>query len=203
MNHKFYQLPSEKQQAIIQAGFFVFSRNCYRKCPVGEVASIAHISKSLLFHYFHNKKEFYLFLWEEAAKRTLQFLTQYGCYQQQPFFDMLECGMRAKIQLMKENPEMAAFAIRAYYETDSEVSRDIQASYQNFLNGEAMGILASLDPTDFCDGLDLEMMYREMLYASEGYIWKFIQKDQPLDVIQFERDFQNMLSFWKQIFLQG
>ncbi len=98
---------------------------------------------------------------------------------------------------------MAAFAIRAYYETDSEVSRDIQASYQNFLNGEAMGILASLDPTDFCDGLDLEMMYREMLYASEGYIWKFIQKDQPLDVIQFERDFQNMLSFWKQIFLQG
>ena len=55
MNDKFFLLPEEKQQAIINAGFQVFSRNSYRKSPMSEIADAAGISKSLLFHYFHNK----------------------------------------------------------------------------------------------------------------------------------------------------
>ena len=33
MNEKFFSLPQEKQQAIINAGYRVFSRNSYRKAP--------------------------------------------------------------------------------------------------------------------------------------------------------------------------
>lgn len=33
MNEKFYALPREKQQAVINAGFRVFSRNTYKKAP--------------------------------------------------------------------------------------------------------------------------------------------------------------------------
>ena len=62
MNEKFFSLPEEKQQAIINAGFRVFSQNTYKKSPVSEVAKEAGISKSLLFYYFRNKKELYLFL---------------------------------------------------------------------------------------------------------------------------------------------
>ncbi len=62
MNPKFYALPEEKQQMILNAGFHVFSQNTYRKSPMSEIAAEAGISKSLLFHYFRNKKELYLFL---------------------------------------------------------------------------------------------------------------------------------------------
>ena len=63
MNDKFFALPKEKQHTIINAGFRVFSQNSYKKSPVREIVEAAGISKSLLFHYFHNKKELYLFLW--------------------------------------------------------------------------------------------------------------------------------------------
>lgn len=56
MNEKFYSLPEEKQQAIINAGYRVFSQNTYKNSPMSEIADAAGISKSLLFHYFHNKK---------------------------------------------------------------------------------------------------------------------------------------------------
>ncbi len=46
MNEKFFALPKEKQQRIINAGYRVFSRNSYRKSPVGEIAAEADISKS-------------------------------------------------------------------------------------------------------------------------------------------------------------
>ena len=71
MNEKFFSLPEEKQQAIINAGFRVFSKNTYKKSPVSEIAAEAGISKSLLFYYFRNKKELYLFLWEKCAKVTI------------------------------------------------------------------------------------------------------------------------------------
>lgn len=62
MNPKFYDLPLKKQQAILNAGFHVFSQNSYKKSPMREIAETAGISKSLLFHYFQNKKDLYLFL---------------------------------------------------------------------------------------------------------------------------------------------
>ena len=47
---------------------------------MSEIAPEAGISKSLLFHYFRNKKELYLFLWENCAKITIKYLTEYGAY---------------------------------------------------------------------------------------------------------------------------
>ena len=70
MNEKFFSLPEEKQKAILNAGYRVFSRNSYKKSPMSEIASAAGISKSLLFYYFHNKKELYLFLWENCPRIT-------------------------------------------------------------------------------------------------------------------------------------
>lgn len=67
MNERFFSLPEERQQAIINAGYRVFSRNTYKNSPMSEIAQAAGISKSLLFHYFHNKKELYLFLWGSAS----------------------------------------------------------------------------------------------------------------------------------------
>lgn len=57
MNERFCLLPTEKQQAIINAGYRVFSQNSYKNSPMSEIADAAGISKSLLFHYFRNKME--------------------------------------------------------------------------------------------------------------------------------------------------
>ena len=72
MNDKFYALPEEKRNRIINAGFRVFSQNSYRKSPMNEIAAEAGISKSLLFFYFKNKKEFFLFLWDSVKKITIE-----------------------------------------------------------------------------------------------------------------------------------
>ena len=70
MNEKFYALPEEKQSQILNAAYKVFATNQYRKAPTSEIAAEAGISKSLLFHYFHNKLELYLFLWKHAEDLT-------------------------------------------------------------------------------------------------------------------------------------
>lgn len=202
MNEKFYSLPVEKQQKIINAGFQVFSQNSYRKSPMNEIADCAGISKSLLFHYFHNKRELYLFLWDKACKITIEYLTEYGCYEPTDLFEMMERGMRAKIHMMTKYRIMTAFVVKAFYEKDPEVNSAIRDSYQKYFEIKAQGALTRVDPNDFVDGLDLKKMYREMYLASEGYLWEIIQFDGELDVQKLEKDFEDMLKFWKKIYLK-
>lgn len=202
MNEKFYSLPKEKQQKIINAGFRVFSQNSYKKSPMNEIADCAGISKSLLFHYFQNKKELYLFLWDKACEVTMKYLNEYGCYEPDDLFEMMERGMRAKIYMMKKYPSMTAFVVKAFYEKDPEVNSEIRDSYRKYFDIKANDALARVDSADFVEGLDLSIMYREMYLASEGYLWEIFQSGDELDAPKLEKDFEEMLKFWKKIYLK-
>ena len=199
MNEKFCHLPKEKQQRIINAGVQVFSENSYQKSPMSEIADAAGISKSLLFHYFCNKKALYLFLWEKGAEITIQYLNAYKCYEPTNLFEMMERGMRAKFKIMERYPHIAAFTVKAFYEKDANISEEIQNSYRSLFDAKAKHALAALNPDDFVPGLDLQMMYREMYWASEGYLWEMLQSGK-LDAAQMEKDFGKLLKFWKSIY---
>ncbi len=77
MNNKFFKLPLGKQRRIINAAYRVFSENSYKKTPMSEIADESDISKALLFHYFTNKKEFYMYLWENAIEITRRAIAEY------------------------------------------------------------------------------------------------------------------------------
>ncbi len=202
MNERFYLLPKEKQRKIINAAYRVFSRSSYRKSSMQEIADFAGISKSLLFHYFRNKKELYLFLWDEGARVTLYHLTKAGCYDITDLFEAMYRGMQAKLAIMRRYPDMTAFILRAFYEKDPDVVNEVQKLYEKALNMKAMNMLLRVNPDEFREGLDLEMMYREMYWAAEGYLWENIQTG-TFDADAMERDFTRMLRFWKSVYLRN
>lgn len=201
MNDKFYSLPEAKQKAIIDAGYRVFSQNSYKNSPMSEIARAAGISKSLLFHYFHNKKELYLFLWDQCAKSTVEHLTSQDCYGKRDLFESMELGLRAKMELIRRSPDMAAFAIRAFYEKDAEINAAVQESYHRHFNFKADRARMSFNRDRLIPGLDVAMMYQEMYLASEGYLWEAVQQ-MPLDFDRMEQDFTRLLNFWKSIYLR-
>lgn len=201
MNDKFFSLPKEKQEAIVNAGYRVFSRNSYKNSPMSEIASAAGISKSLLFHYFHNKKELYLFLWDKCAETTIEFLTEYGCYGQTDLFESMERGMKAKMEIMRLYPDMGFFAINAFYEKDPEINAAVQESYHKYFNLKADKTRINMDKEQFIEGIDVSMMYREMYWASEGYLWEAVQSGN-VDIDKIESDFKKLMSFWKSIYLR-
>ncbi|MBQ1324121.1 MAG: TetR/AcrR family transcriptional regulator, partial [Erysipelotrichaceae bacterium] len=186
---------------ILNAGFHVFSQNTYKKSPMSEIADAAGISKALLFHYFHNKKELYLFLWDTCCKTMVEEMTKIGAYEQTDLFGSLDYGMQAKLKLMRQYPDIGVFAVRAFYEKDPEVSADIQKSMGQYLNAHAAKKLQKLDPNDFIPGIDLQTMYKEMYWASEGCLWEYIQHGY-MNVDAMEEDFRKLLAFWKSVYLR-
>lgn len=201
MNERFFSLPTERRQAIINAGYRVFSQNSYKNSPMSEIADAAGISKSLLFHYFHNKKELYMFLWNNCAETTIEYLTKYSCYEQKNLFESMERGMRAKMEIIRLYPDMASFTIKAFYEKDAEISAAVQASYHKYFNLKAKKTMLNMNPEQFIPGLDIQMMYRDMYLASEGYLWEMVQRGN-VDIEQMEKGFSRLMNFWKSIYLR-
>ena len=201
MNEKFFSLPEEKRLAMINAGYRVFSQNSYRKSPVSEIAAEAGISKSLLFHYFRNKKELYLFLIETAADTTYKYLYEFGCGEEEDIFEIMHKGLKAKVALMKKYPDLTLFTFKAYYETDPEICGDIQKIIGRVASFDANARFLKIDPEQFVEGIDLQMMYMDMYLASEGYLWEKSHKG-SFDVNEVEKDFERMIDFWKKIYLR-
>lgn len=201
MNEKFYALSEEKQNAIINAGFKVFARNSYKRSPVNEIAIEAGISKSLLFFYFRNKKELYIFLLKKSEELTKKTLMESGVMNGTDIFDIMYRGLLAKASMMKKYPDMGNFSIKAYYEKDPEVVKDIQKIVAPYTKMETNMTLPPLDKSKFKEGLDLNMMYQDMYLASEGYLWRMQQTDR-LDIDKMVADYKKIIDFWKSIYLK-
>ena len=58
-----------------------------------------------------------------------------------------------------------------------------------------------MNPEQFISGLDIPMMYREMYWASEGYLWEKVALG-DLDVETMKNDFTKLINFWKSIYLR-
>lgn len=110
-------------------------------------------------------------------------------------------SMRAKIEIIRLYPDMGNFTIRAFYEKDPQISAAIQESYHKYFNLKADKARMNMDPEQFIPGLDISMMYREMYWASEGYLWEMVQRGN-VDVDLMEKDFTKLMNFWKDIYLR-
>ena len=91
--------------------------------------------------------------------------------------------------------------MKAYYEKDPDVRPAIQKSIAKYADFKTNPALLNLNPENFVEGLDLEMMYHDMLWASEGYIWEKLQHD-DINVDEIERGFTKLIDFWKSVYLR-
>ncbi len=199
MNEKFHALPPGKQKRIINAGFRVFSQNSYRKSPVGEIAAEAGISKSLLFFYFRNKKELYLFLWRKVEEITREALSGLRLSPEADIFDMMYESLKLKTGLLEEWPDIFAFSLRAYYENDPEVKDDVRNVVAPYTGLSTNTLMPALDPEDYREGIDLRLMYQDVYLASEGFLWRMYQNRQT-DTGRLLSDFREMTDFWKKLY---
>lgn len=168
---------------------------------MSEIADAAGISKSLLFHYFHNKKELHLFLWKKCEEITLDALEKSGCYTEKDLFSTMYKGTLAKVQLMHRYPDMGTFSLKAYYEKDPAVCADIQKTISKYAAYKSNAQKYNINPEQFIPGLDLEMMYLNMFWAAEGYLWEIMQLG-AMYVDKIEHNFMRLIDFWKSVYLR-
>lgn len=199
MNPGFSNLPEDRKNQIINAGFRIFAQNAYKKAPVAEIAKEAGISKSLLFYHFKNKKELYLFLWKKAIDLTSKEMTEQNVLGTNDFFEMMRRSLRGKCNLIKQYPFACEFSLRAYYEQNPEICQEIQNNFGEINADSEKKIFEVIDTTTLRDDINLHEMYQEMIWAADGYMHTTIMRGHiDADLIAF--DFEHLIAMWKKVF---
>ena len=201
MNDRFFKLPPEKQRRIINAAYKVFSENCYKKAPMSEIADEGGISKALLFHYFRNKKELYMYLWTNAVETTRKAVREYKTLETDDFFEMLKRSLLSKCSLMREYPYLYSFSLRAYYETSPEIQKSVQENYNDISRASEMTVLEKIDTSKFRKDIDIKTMYTEIFYAIDGYMLKKYRSNRIVPD-EIEKEVIALIDFWKKVYTQ-
>lgn len=199
MNQGFFSLPEDKQRKIINMGFQVFSQSSYKKAPVAEIAAKAGISKALLFYHFKNKKELYLFLWNKSIELISIAMKEQDVLGTNNYFEMLRRSLIGKCNLLREYPYVSEFSLRAYYEENIEVKKEIQDSFQQINLKSEKKAFEVIDIGMLRDDIDIHQMYQEMIWASDGYLhMAFMQSD--INVDKLKSDFEKLILMWEKVY---
>lgn len=170
MNEKFFELPEEKQQKIINAGFEVFSQSVYKKASTEDIAAKAGISKGLLFYYFHNKKALFMFLLDYAKQLMTEVVMDSGFAGITDVFELLEYAAARKYQVLQKSPHILNYMMRIVNLQNETISDDVNRVWQDTTNDVFSSYFAKMDYTKFRDDVNPQEIIQMLLWTAEGYM---------------------------------
>ena len=201
MNGKFFTLPEEKQKRIINAAYVVFADSSYQKASMSRIAAAGGISKSLLFHYFHNKKELYLYLWENINKISNEIELKFYYKETSDFFEAMTQKVLAGCEFMRTAPDEYLFSLRALFAENPEIREATGKSYDKTYEDAADRMLGDLDLSVFRPGVDVRMLLEEIDSYLMRCVWQMLSAGK-LDPDGQEKDFLKRVGQWRTAYLK-
>lgn len=171
MNAKFFDLPPERQDLIRNSAMLEFGDNTFKKTSADAIAKRAGVSKGLLFHYFKDKRELYLYLFQYAIDVSVgKYDAWVNYFEEKDFFLALERGHKIKMDLVRRHPGLFRFVMRAYYEQDSLLTPKVRKKLDSVLERTTEDFLSRMDLHKFKPGADPRQVIRMLTLVSEGML---------------------------------
>ncbi len=177
MNERFFELPSEKQDKMINAALKIFACNGYKHASTDDIVKEAQISKGLLFHYFISKEGLYRFLVEYSVRYLLNEY-QYAIGEEKEYFAFHEKYEQAKLSVLRNYPYMAGFIEKAIHESNvsiREKSNDAINQYIETINGLRSDIVMP----NIKSGVDMMHIENMIEFTIKGLTDKHMASDNP------------------------
>ncbi|NLY09038.1 MAG: TetR/AcrR family transcriptional regulator [Tissierellia bacterium] len=199
MNDKFFQLTKEKQMRIINAGFEVFAKNDYKKASTEDIAVAAGISKGLLFYYFHNKKELYLFLYEYAVKVVTESVVRDDFNMITDFFELFDYSAKRKFELFQKLPYVSDFLMRAFFSQKEEISEAMNRKFENSSAGVFEDYFNNIDLQKFKEGINPVEILQMLTWLIDGYIHEKRRIKSSIDLEDLMEKYNRWSILFKEI----
>lgn len=199
MNDKFYQLSEEKRLKIINAGLNVFGNNEYKKASTEEIAEKAGISKGLLFYYFHNKKEFYHFLYDYLVEWLTKDVVDEKYKTITDFFELLEYAAKKKYTVMLKYPDIMKFAVKYFYSKDENVSQESNKKIFEFDSNIISNYFNHIDLSKFREDVDPQKIFEILLYMGDGYLNYIQMSGQEINIDKVMNEYLGYMELIRKV----
>lgn len=167
---KFENLPEERREAIVNAAVETFGKNDYKSASTETIARRAGISKGLLFFYFKNKKELYLYLMEHLMDRVSQLVVDDAFYEIDDFFELLIYAAKSKRKVFERFPYLMEFSVRAFYPEHKDVKDTMDGWTQRQIDLMFTTYFKNVRFDRFRDDVDPRYVLDLLIWMADGYM---------------------------------
>ena len=157
MFQKFEVLDESKKKHIINAAMTEFVRGGYEKASMNTVVEAAGISKGSLFYYFGNKKQLYLYLFENCEELIIDNAHRHLDHKESDFLKRMEHVIRCNASLLKDYPLVYAFVKGCKNEKSEKVRHEIEKLKIKHTEELFSRVYKDIDESLFKEGIDIRM----------------------------------------------
>lgn len=93
--------PQQRREQLLDTGAAMFAEKPYEDVQMADIAARAGLSRASLYHYFPNKRELYIAIFQRASNR---FLARVNPNPHMPLAEQLASGLDAHIQSFVDHP---------------------------------------------------------------------------------------------------
>ena len=171
------QKETDKHNQIITAAAALFARQGYRKTTIDEIVVGAGISKGLFYHYFNNKKELYIYLYNSYADILSQSIREKVDTSETDLFVRLKQISHTRIDFVINYPNLFNFLYSAYYETHPDVAPLIKGKNEKLLQESYTSSAYNINWSRLRKGLSTDKAIEIITWVAEGFVRKIVAQE--------------------------
>jgi TetR/AcrR family transcriptional regulator len=194
MFSKFLNLKIEKQEKILQATIREFADKGFERASTNEIVKEAEISKGILFHYFQNKKNLFLFAFDYFVDLCMDEYYKKVDLEETDFFEKLRQISSFKLELVHKYPSIFKFFEVAIGEECTEVKSEIEKRKKKLTESHYSKVFNNIDMSKFADGVDVSRAINAIMWTFEGLGTSELQKAKASETkrLDYEKVFGEM-----------
>lgn len=168
-----------------------FAQKGFKNASTDTIVKEAAISKGALFHYFHNKKELFLFLYDYTMDTIIKEVTIKFNKNEKDIFARRLQGALLKIDLLKKHPEMYDFVAAAYTEDAVEVKSELNSRNKGLIAIGQSILNEGIDTSKFKEGVDVKKAIDIITWTIEGLTNREMERVKNFSL--YEQNFNEVL----------
>lgn len=123
----------ERKEQLLDLALELFSQHTYEELSIDAIAEAAGVSKGLLYHYFRNKRAFFVAALRRAADQFYDATEVPKPEGREPTHEELREGMEKFLAFAEEHEGSYVFLLRGGMAGDDEVMDVIEQTRERFL----------------------------------------------------------------------
>ncbi|KNF08195.1 transcriptional regulator, TetR family [Gottschalkia purinilytica] len=206
MFQTFEKLQEEKKQKIIDICIEEFAKNGYKKASTNEITKRADISKGILFHYFKNKKNLYLYILDYTIDYYSEAVFDYmDKIENNDVIEYIKAIGMMKIRLYSEEPIKTELLTRAFFSVPEEIKKELEERYQKLYTEMYKLIVEKVNKSKIKEGIDKNKAIEALMMLLNGLSSKYMTmyKDREKEILENMEDIMTEMEEYLEIMRYG
>lgn len=186
----FIKANEEKQRSINNAALNEFSKHSYDNASTNKIVKEAGISKGILFHYFGNKKNLYLYLHEYVLDKYTEATFADLDLAEPDVFKRYKQIISMQMNIVQQNPAFFNFMKMVSIEKSPEVTSELKKKQSLKEEYNYDKLLTDIDYSLFKEEIDTKYALNTIKWVLEGISNRY---NQQLKESNYDIDIYNIL----------